>query len=117
MSTLSVLSDTSSNKKAIADHADEERRAAKGRIGTLEDYRPAIRKGRQNSIRARQEPPHDDECKNPITIRAALTSNPSGTDGKNLWGYTDSNREPSSYEPPALTVELYPHFKLIETES
>ncbi len=24
------------------------------------------------------------------------------------WGHTDSNREPSSYEPPALTVELCP---------
>ena len=34
-----------------------------------------------------------------------------------MWGHTDSNREPSSYEPPALTVELCPlkmtigHFK------
>lgn len=25
-----------------------------------------------------------------------------------MWGHTDSNREPSSYEPPALTVELCP---------
>ena len=25
-----------------------------------------------------------------------------------IWGHTDSNREPSSYEPPALTVELCP---------
>jgi hypothetical protein len=24
------------------------------------------------------------------------------------WGRTDSNREPSDYEPPALTVELHP---------
>ena len=24
------------------------------------------------------------------------------------WGRPDSNREPSSYEPPALTVELRP---------
>jgi hypothetical protein len=27
-----------------------------------------------------------------------------------VWGHTDSNREPSSYEPPALTVELCPRF-------
>lgn len=25
-----------------------------------------------------------------------------------VWGCTDSNREPSDYEPPALTVELHP---------
>ncbi len=27
---------------------------------------------------------------------------------KMVWGCTDSNREPSDYEPPALTVELHP---------
>lgn len=27
------------------------------------------------------------------------------------WGCTDSNREPSDYEPPALTVELHPRLE------
>jgi len=30
------------------------------------------------------------------------------------WGYTDSNCEPSSYEPPALTIELYPRYPRIK---
>ena len=33
-----------------------------------------------------------------------------GMIGIGSWGRTDSNREPSDYEPPALTVELHPRW-------
>lgn len=31
------------------------------------------------------------------------------------WGYLDSNQEPTSYEPAALTVELYPLISILVT--